>query len=101
MVRKTHKKLVKKALHNLKVKQAYDALGEETNLLRMMVDLRYKFKKTQAEIASSMGTTTSAIGRLETCGNTQRHSPTLTTLRKYARALNCDLYLRFTPHKGH
>lgn len=101
MVRRTHKKLIKKALSKPKVKQAYDALGEETTLLRTMVALRYKLGKTQTEIAKAMGTTTSAIGRLETNGKNQKHSPTLTTLRKYAQALSCDLYLRFIPHKSH
>ena len=101
MMRKTHKKLVKKALSNPKVKRAYDALGEETNLLRTMVSLRYKLRKTQADIAQAMGTTTSVIGRLETSGKNQNHSPTLTTLRKYAQALGYELYLRFIPHKGH
>jgi len=101
MIRRTHKKLVKKALSNPKVRQAYEALGEETILLRAMINLRNKLEKTQAEVAHEMGTTTSAIGRLESSGKANRHSPTLATLRKYAHALNCDLYLRFVPHKSH
>ena len=62
---------------------------------------RHKLGKTQEEVAKAMGTTTSVVGRLETGGGKQSHSPTLATLRKYAEALGCDLQLRFVPHRPH
>ena len=101
MLRKTHEELVKQALNRPGVKKAYDDLEEEFALLRKAVKMRQESGKTQEEIAKTMGTTTSAVGRLETGGGKQKHSPTLATLRKYAQALNCDLQLQFVPHHGH
>lgn len=98
MLRNTHEEIVKKALERPGVKKAYDDLAEEFALLRKAVKVRHELGKTQEEIAKAMGTTTSAIGRLETGGGKHKHSPTLATLRKYAHALGCDLQLKFVPH---
>jgi hypothetical protein len=98
LYRKTRDELAKKALKSPGVRKAYDDLEAEFVLLREMIKVRYIAGKTQEEVAKSMGTTTSVVGRLETCGNRQRHSPTLATLRRYARALGYDLQLRFVPH---
>lgn len=98
MPRKTHDELVKQALTKPGVKKAYDELKEEFALFREIVKIRYKLGKTQEEVAKAMGTSTSVIGRLEACGGTH-HSPKLVTLRKYARALGCDLQIRLIPHR--
>lgn len=98
MPRKTHEDLVKAALSKPAVKKAYDELEEEFALLKEAVRIRSQIGKTQEEVAKAMGTTTSVVGRLETGGG-KRHSPTLATLRRYAKALNCDLQLRFIPHR--
>jgi len=100
MLRKTHEELVRQALDRPGVKKAYNDLEEEFSLLRKAVKMRQDSGITQEDVAKAMGTTTSAIGRLETGGGKQKHSPTLATLRKYANALNCDLRLQFVPH-GH
>ena len=42
---------------------------------------------TQAQMAKKMGTQTQALARLESSLATGKHSPSLTTLRKYAVAL--------------
>jgi transcriptional regulator with XRE-family HTH domain len=43
-----------------------------------------------------MGTTKSAISRLEAAG---KHAPSLTTLKKYAAAVGCELQVKLVPHK--
>jgi len=96
--RNTHEELVKKALKRPGVKKAYDELEDEFVLLREMVKVRHESGKTQEEVAKAMGTTTSVVGRLET-GGSKLHSPTLATLRRYARALGYNLQLRFVPHR--
>jgi transcriptional regulator with XRE-family HTH domain len=93
-----HEKLVKKALSKPGVKKAYNELKEEFDLLREIVEVRYRLGKTQEEIAKTMKTSTSVIGRLETGGGID-HSPKLITLRRYARALGCDLQIRLVPQK--
>lgn len=100
MSRKTHEELVKQALSKSNIKKAYDDLEEEFTLLRKVVKMRHESGKTQEDIAIAMGTTTSAVGRLETGGGKQKHSPTLATLRKYAQALGCDLQLQFVHHRA-
>lgn len=62
---------------------AYDAAVEEYAALEAMIRARAETGVTQAELAERMGTTQSAIARLES----GRVSPTVETLQKYARAL--------------
>lgn len=99
MTRLSHTELKKKALSKSEVKIAFDALEEEFSLFEEIVKVRLKLGKTQEEVAKIMKTSTSVVGRLETCGGKHKHSPTLATLRKYAKALNCDLRIKLVPHK--
>lgn len=64
-----------------------------------MLAARLKAGKSQEEVAKAMKTSASVVGRLETGGGKHKHSPTLETLRKYARALNCDLKIKLIRHK--
>jgi transcriptional regulator with XRE-family HTH domain len=82
---------------NADVKKEYDSLEYEYRLLREMINARLAAEKSQADIAEKMGTTTSVVGRLETGGGNKRHSPTLATLRRYARAVDCELEIRLIP----
>jgi transcriptional regulator with XRE-family HTH domain len=94
-----HSQLKKSALKKRPgVKNAYDALEGEFNLLEEMIKARLEAGKTQDQVAKAMKTTTSVIGRLETGGGKNHHSPTIETLRKYARALNCGLQIKFVRH---
>ena len=52
---------------------------------------------SQAEIADRMGTTQSAVARLES--GRGKHSPSPATLRKYARALGYRVDLRLVKEK--
>jgi len=103
MTKRTHEQLKKIALSKPGVKKAYDALEDEFKLLNEMLKARKKAGKTQNDVAKVMRTTTSVVGRLETGGGPQKHSPTIETLRKYAHAVNCNLEIRLvhtkTPRK--
>lgn len=63
--------------------RAYDEAAEEYAAMEAMIRARAQSGVTQAELAERMGTTQSAIARLE--GG--RVSPSVATLQKYARAL--------------
>lgn len=63
--------------------RAYEEAVEEYAALEAMIRARAGTKVTQAELAERMGTTQSAIARLES----GRVSPSVATLQKYARAL--------------
>ncbi len=88
----THKELKSRALERGDVKAEYDRLDEEFTFLDEFLKARAAAGITQAEIAKRIGTTQSAIARLESGGG--KHSPSLATLEKYALALGCRLELR-------
>jgi ribosome-binding protein aMBF1 (putative translation factor) len=67
-------------------KQAYDALEEEYAALNAVLRARREAGLTQAQIAERMGTTVSAVSRLESSLVNQKHSPSFATLKKYAHA---------------
>lgn len=97
MPKRTHDQIKKIALSRPNVKKEYDALEDEFNLIREMVQARLNSGKTQEDIADSMGTTTSVVGRLETGGGKNKHAPTISTLQRYAQALNCKLVIKLIP----
>ncbi len=100
LTNQAHEKLKQKALANPVVKAEYDALEGEMMLLEELIHARQKAHKTQADIARAMGTTTSAIGRLETGGGKQKHSPTISTLKRYAAAIGCELRIKLVAKKA-
>ncbi len=61
-----------------------------TRLLRSLIAARTKAGLSQAEVARRMGVPQPAIVRLEA----GTHSPTLTTLARYASAIGVDLDVR-------
>lgn len=89
-----HDEFLKKARKRKGFREAYNDLEEEYVLVRDMLAARSKSGLTQEKVAELMGTTKSAISRLESMG---KHSPSLTTLKKYAHAVGCDLEIRFVP----
>ncbi|MBF0116449.1 MAG: helix-turn-helix transcriptional regulator [Magnetococcales bacterium] len=78
-------------------KAAYDSLEEEYSALTAFLEARRAAGLTQEEVASRMGTTKSAISRLESSLGNGRISPSLTTLRRYAAAVGCKLELKLLP----
>ncbi|ACM20757.1 antitoxin, XRE family [Geotalea daltonii FRC-32] len=93
----THKELKDRALQRADVKTEYDALDEEFRFLDEFLKARAAAGVTQAEVAERIGTTQSAIARLESGGG--KHSPSIATLQKYAHALGCRLELRLVSEK--
>jgi transcriptional regulator with XRE-family HTH domain len=90
----THKAFVKKMFKQPDVKAEYDAQAEEFALLDELLKARQEAGLTQAEVAARMGTKTPAVARLEGGGGSQRHSPSVATLRKYAHAVGRRLEIR-------
>jgi transcriptional regulator with XRE-family HTH domain len=88
----THKELKARALKRADVKSEYDQLDKEFDFLDEFLKARSAAGITQAEVAERIGTTQSAIARLES--GSGKHSPSLATLQKYAHALGCRLELR-------
>ena len=89
-----HEAFLVKARKRNGFREAYDGLEEEYLLVREMLSARAKSGLTQEAVAELMGTTKSAVSRLESAG---KHAPSITTLKKYARAVGCDLQVKLVP----
>ncbi len=89
-----HNQLKKKALKKQSVRKEYEALKPEFNLLREMLKARNDAGLSQAEVAERMGTKPPAVTRLESSLTSGRHSPSISTLKKYAEAVGCHLVIK-------
>jgi len=87
------KRLKTRAFARPGVKKAYDDLGEEFAFLDEVLKARAEAGLTQAKVAARVGTTQSAIARLESAQ--RRHSPSIATLQRYAKALGYKVEIRF------
>jgi DNA-binding XRE family transcriptional regulator len=92
-----HKAFIAKANKRNGFKQAYDALELEYTVAGQMLKARSRAGLTQDIVAERMGTTKSAISRLESAG---KHAPSLATLKRYASAVGCELQVKLIPQKG-
>ena len=77
--------------------EAYDALELEYQVAGQMLKARARAGLTQDAVAERMGTTKSAVSRLEGVG---KHAPSLSTLKRYASAVGCELEVRLVPQKS-
>ncbi|TSE20759.1 Antitoxin HigA1 [Tepidimonas alkaliphilus] len=72
------------------VQRAFDELAPQYEAARLLIEARARAGLSQAELAQRMGTTQSAIARLES----GRTAPTLRTLQRYAEAVGARLRVR-------
>lgn len=89
-----HDEFLTKALRRKGFREAYDELGDEYRLVRELLAARARAGLTQEQVAESMGTTKSAVSRLEAVG---RHSPSVGTLKRYAEAVGCQVEIHLVP----
>jgi transcriptional regulator with XRE-family HTH domain len=90
----SHSELREKALRKQGVKATYDSLEPEFTLLRELLQARQNAGMSQADIAEKMGTKAPAVTRLESSLTSGKHSPSISTLKKYAQALGCHLEIK-------
>jgi len=88
----THKELKSRALEREDVEAEYDRLEEEFAFLDEFLKARSSAGMSQTEVAQRMGTTQSAVARLES--GKGKHSPSLATLRRYANAIGYRIDIR-------
>ena len=92
-----HAAFLKKAQLKPGFAEAYDALALEYALADQMLRARARAGLTQDAVAERMGTTKSAVSRLESTG---KHAPSLATLKRYAEAVGCELQVKLVPQKA-
>ena len=91
---KTHNQMIKDWMKESRFKKEYDALEEEFTLLDALLKARKGAGLTQEQVAKRMGTKTPAIARIESGGGRKKHSPSISTLRRYAEAVGCRLKIK-------
>lgn len=91
------KRFKRRALSRPDVKAAYDASAEEFAFLDEVLRARAEAGLTQAEVAERIGTTQSAIARLESAQG--KHSPSIATLQKYAKALGYTVQVKLVKER--
>ncbi len=94
----TFKQFKPRALTRPGVRRAYDELAEEFSFIDEVLKARAASGLTQAELAAWVGTTQSAIARLES--GTPKHSPSIVTLQRYARAMGYRVEVKLVKERG-
>lgn len=87
-----------RALARPDIKREYDRLAGEFEFLDEILKARAATGLTQADVAARIGTTQSAVARLES--STGKHSPSLATLQRYASAIGYRLQVRLVKRQG-
>lgn len=87
-----------RALARPEVKREYDRIAEEFEFLDEILKARAAAGLTQADVAARIGTTQSAVARLESPD--AKHSPSIATLQRYASALGCKLQVHLVKDGG-
>ena len=75
--------------------KAYDALSDEFAVAEALIDARANANLRQEDVARRMKTSQTAVARLES----GRGNPSLSTLRKYAKATGTKLRVSFQSPK--
>ena len=91
-----HREFLAKARARKGFSEAYEALELEYKVASQMLKARARAGLTQDAVAERMGTTKSAVSRLESAG---KHAPSLATLKRYASAVGCELQVKLVRHK--
>ena len=92
-----HKEFLAKSSSRKGFDAAYKALELEYQVAGQMLKARSRAGLTQDAVAERMGTTKSAISRLESAG---KHAPSLATLKRYALAVGCELQVKLVRQKA-
>lgn len=78
---------------SVEYREAYEGLDDEFALVSSLLEARTRAHLSQAEVASRMGTTESAVSRLES----GRVKPSTRTLERYAKATGHKLRISLEP----
>jgi transcriptional regulator with XRE-family HTH domain len=93
-VQHDHDEFLKRARARKGFSEAYAANAREYESARELLAARAEAGLTQEQVAASMGTSKSAVSRLEAVGGP---SPSLATLRRYAQAVGREVEIRLVP----
>ena len=84
--------VAKEWMQDPEFRAAYDALEEEFSLAGAIIKARTEADMTQEQVAEAMGTTQTAVARME-----GGHLPSTRTLKRFADATGMRLRISFEP----
>ncbi|TNJ34121.1 helix-turn-helix domain-containing protein [Prosthecochloris vibrioformis] len=87
---------IRRELKDEEFRKEFEELEPMYALISELLTARKLSGMTQEAVANKIGTTKSAISRLE---GGSKHAPSVTTLRKYAEAVGCDLVIKLEPKR--
>ena len=94
-----YEKMRKKALKNPEISAEYEAFRLQYELAEQMRKKREAINMTQEDVAEQMHTKKTTISRLESTRDA-KHSPSISTLCRYAMALGYTLKISLVPVKA-
>lgn len=83
-------------LKDPEIKQEYDKLSPEYEIISALIETRKKLGISQAELAKTIGTDQARISRLEK----GTLNPTIDFLKRIAEGLGQELHISFVPKKA-
>jgi ribosome-binding protein aMBF1 (putative translation factor) len=93
----THDQMMERWMQDPEFRELAEQARAKREFFAECVQARKRAGLTQKDIAKHMGTTESAISRLESYHPGRKSVPKLDTLQKYAEALGCKLVLKLEP----
>ena len=93
-VKHTREKTARLLAADPELKKVYESLEDEFAALDALLTARTKAGLTQAEVAKRMGIKPSSLARIESSLGDRKHSPSLSTLQKYALACGKRLVIK-------
>jgi len=87
-----YNEMLKEELKDSEFRKEYEALEDEFEIARQVIELRLKKGLTQKELAEKVNTSQSCIARLES--GTYRNL-SLSFLRRVSRALDVQIHVKF------
>jgi predicted transcriptional regulator len=90
----SHEELVRQMLADPAVREAHAEQGPEFALLDELLRARRQAGLSQAQVAERMGTRAPAVARLEASLLNRKHSPSVATLQRYAKAVGKRLQIK-------
>ena len=89
----SYKDYKKRALQNPEVKEEYDELQPEYDIIQAMIDASVRQNMTQKDLSAKTGITQADISRIEN----ETRNPSLSMVKKLAQGLGMQLKLEFVP----
>ncbi|NNM59606.1 MAG: helix-turn-helix transcriptional regulator [Legionellales bacterium] len=95
-----YEQLRTEALADPDVLAEYEAYRLHLEIAKQLKSARKKAHLSQEKVASDMFTSKSAVARLEAAGGSSKHSPSLSTLARYAKTVGCHLEIKLVPNNA-